>query len=108
MATIKLNIYKSDNKNEVEKTYTAETYDLMLGTLEDIINVIDLDKMNDNMAVAGMVLKCYKQLKPFIKDIFPGVTDEELSRVKMKELIPMFKNVFATIIDDLGLIKSGN
>lgn len=108
MATIKLNIYKKDNKNEVEKTYTAETYDLMLGTVEDIMNVIDVDKLNDKAAVAVMCVKGYSQVKPFIKDVFAGVTDEELNRVKVKELIPTFIDICKSIVDSLDLLESGN
>ena len=37
---LKLNIY---NKKEIVKTYTAETYDLMFGTVEDLIDLINLD-----------------------------------------------------------------
>lgn len=107
MATINLNIYSAD-KRTVEKTYTAETYDLMLGTVEDIMQVIDVDKMSDNVEITKMVLKSFKQLKPFIKDIFPDATDDDLKRVKIKELIPMFIQVFKTVIDDLDIIKTGN
>lgn len=108
MATLTLNIYKAENHNEVEKTYTAESYDLMLGTVEDLIQLIDVDKMTDNLAVASMVVKGYSKLKPFVKDIFQGVTDDELNRVKVKELIPTFIQVFKQIIDDIDLIKTGN
>lgn len=108
MATITLNIYSAENKNEIEKTYTQESYDLMLGTVEDIMQLVDVDAMTDNLAIVRMVGKSYRKLKPFIKDIFPGVTDEELNRVKVKELIPMFVQVFKSIVDDLDLIKTGN
>ena len=108
MATLTLNIYKAENHNEVEKAYTAESYDLMLGTVEDLIQLIDVDKMTDNLAVASMVVKGYSKLKPFIKDIFQGVTDDELNRVKVKELIPTFIQVFKQIVDDIDLMKTGN
>ena len=108
MATIFLNIYSAEDKNKVEKTYTAESYDLMLGTVEDLMQLIDVDKMTDNMAITRMVVKGYGKLKPFIKDVFPGVTDEELQRVKVKELIPTFVQIFASIVDGLDLIKTGN
>ena len=39
---MKLNIYKG---REVVKTYTADTYDLMFGTVEDIAEAIKLDDM---------------------------------------------------------------
>ena len=107
MTTMTLNIYKKDNKNEIEKTYSAESYDLMLGTVEEIMQIIDFDKMDNNVAVATMVVKCYAQLKPFLKDVFPGVTDEELTRVKVKELIPTFKEIITSIMDSLNLLKKG-
>lgn len=108
MSTLKLNIYSVGDKNAVEKTYTAESYDLMLGTVEDLMQIIDVDKMTDNIAITRMVISGYGKLKPFIKDIFEGVTDDELMRVKVKELIPLFVDVFKSIVDGLDLIKSKN
>lgn len=108
MATIKINVYKKDDKNEIEKTYETETYDLMLGTVEDIMNIIDVDKMNDKMAVANMCIKGYSQIKPFIKDVFVGITDEELKRIKVKELIPAFIEICRSIVDSIEIVKVGN
>lgn len=108
MANIKLNIYKTDNKNEIEKTYTAETYDLMLGTVEDIMEIIDFEKLDNTIEVGKMIIKMYPQLKPFLKDIFEGLTDDELKRVKVKELIPLFTEVFKSISESIGLLSAGN
>lgn len=105
---LNLNIYSAEDKNKVEKTYTAESYDLMLGTVEDLMQIIDVDKMTDNIAITRMVVQGFGKLKPFIKDIFAGVTDDELKRVKVKELIPTFIDVFKSIVDDLDLLKTGN
>lgn len=94
---MKLNVYKG---REIEKTYTAETYDLMFGTLEDIISIIDLDALNNKEesaefvgAVAKVVVKGFDQFKPLLKDIFSGLTDEELRRVKVSEIVPVVINV---------------
>lgn len=108
MAILKLNIYSETDKNKVEKTYTADGYDLMLGTTEDILGVIDLDKMNDRQELAGMIIKCYKFLKPLLKDIFEGLTDDELRRVKFKELIPLFGEICNAIVESLGVFDRGN
>lgn len=108
MSTLKLNIYDRKNKNEIAKTYTAESYELMLGTVEDIMEVIDIDKASNNIEIAKMIVKCYKQLKPFLKDIFTGLTDDELKGVKVNELVPLFKDIVQTIIEDISLAKSGN
>lgn len=108
MATISLNIYSKNDRNKVEKTYTAESYDLMFGTVEDLIEVMDIDKMTDNAAIANLVVTGFGKIKPFIKDIFPDVTDDELKRVKVKELIPTFFQIFKSVIEGLDLIKTGN
>lgn len=108
MATISLNIYTKEDKNKVEKTYRAESYDLMLGTVEEFMQIIDIDKIKDNVEVVKMVMKCYGKIKPLLKDIFPGVTDEELDRVKIKELVPVVIGVGTSIMESLDLIKSGN
>ncbi len=108
MATIELKIYKADNKNEVEKIHKVDSYDLMLGTIEDILGVVEVDKLNDKMAVANMVLKGYSQLKPFLKDVFPEVTDDELKRVKAKELVLVFMQIGAAIVESMDLANSGN
>lgn len=107
MATISLNIYKNDNKNEVEKTYTVEGYDLMLGTVEDVLQVIDIEKLNDKQEITKMALKCMKKIKPLLVDIFPGVTDEELNRVKVKELIEVIIDVCAATAETLDLLGQG-
>ena len=108
MATLTLKIYSAEDKSAVEKTYTAESYDLMFGTVEDIIQLIDIDKMTDNAAITRLVVSSFAKLKPFVKDIFPGVTDDELKRVKVKELIPTFVDVFRSVLDDLDILKTGN
>ena len=108
MATLTLNIYSATDRNVVEKKYTAESYDLMFGTVEDLMQMIHIDKMTDNKAIVSMVVSGFGKLKPFIKDIFCGVTDDELKRVKVKELIPTFVEVFKSILTDIDLLKTGN
>lgn len=107
MATMTLNIYSATEKGKIEKTYVAESYDLMLGTVEDILHIIDVDKLNDQVATVKMVINLFDTLKPFLKDVFEGVTDEELRHVSARELIPTFMQIFSAIMDDIGLIKTG-
>lgn len=106
MTELKLNIY--NDKKEVEKTLTTSEYDLMLGTCEDIMDIIDIDKINDNGALAIMIIKGYKQIKPLLKDIFADMTDEDLRGIKVKELVPLFFNVCSAIAESMGILKEGN
>lgn len=108
MTTLRLNIYSETDKSKVEKTYTSDGYDLMLGTTEDILGIIDFDKMNDQNELIKMILKGYGLLKPLLKDIFTGLTDEELRQVKFKELIPLFQDICMAIAESFKVFNQGN
>ena len=56
---ISLKVYAKDDKRKVEKEYTAEGYELMLGTVEDFMKIIDIDKLGDSGEVAKMIAKGY-------------------------------------------------
>lgn len=95
-----LNVYDPQTKN-IAKQYTAETVDIMFGTIEDVIDIIDIDKLDDNMEWAKVIALSMKKLKPLLKEVFTGVTDEELKNTKIKELIPLFINIFKYMISEI-------
>ena len=86
---LKLNIYE---KKKIVKTYTAETYDLMFGTVEDLIDLIDLDQLKNGTdaeiikLVGKVIINGMGIIKPLLKDIFEGLTDEELKKTKVSEI----------------------
>ena len=86
---MKLNIY---NGKTVEKTYTASAYDLLFGTVEDVINVVDLEHLdvssNAEMvkSVCTLGLASMDIMKKLMMDIFPGLSEEELRRAPVKEI----------------------
>lgn len=107
MATISLKITSKEDKKKVDKFYTAEGYDLMLGTVEDFMDVIDIDKLGNNIELAKMVLKGYGQLKPLIMDIFPELTDDEYRRIKVNDLIATVSQIGKSVLENLDILKSG-
>lgn len=106
MATIQLNIYDQHDKTKVKKTLEVEGYDLMLGTVEDFMDIIDLDKINDRNEVAKMAVKGYRQLKPLIMDIFPELTNEDYKLIKVNDLVRLIVQIGTSIIESLDLLKS--
>ena len=102
-----LNIYDKKTK-EVVKKYNAETVDILFGTVEDIIDIIDIDKLDDNMELAKILMIAMKKLKPLLKDVFVGLTDEELKCTSIKELIPLFKNIIKFLIDEINGLGNGS
>lgn len=99
---MKLNIYKKENgKKVVAKTYEAETYDLMYGTVEDFLQLIDVQNIqmvigetveeNQIIGVAEIVTNCFGQIAPLLMDVFDGLTSEELRNTKVSEIIDVVK-----------------
>lgn len=94
---LNLNIYRG---REIEKAYTANEYDIMFGTVEDLINLIDVDSLTGGKtdadfvgAVAALLKGGIGAVRSLLKEIFPDVTDEELKRVKMKDVVAILVNV---------------
>ena len=102
-----LNIYDPVSKM-IAKQYTAETVDIMFGTIEDLIDIIDVEKLNDNMEWAKVIGVGMKKLKPLLKEVFTGVTDEELKNTKIKELVPLFINIFKYMMSEIGGLGNGS
>ena len=93
---MKLNIYK--NQREVEKVYEIDNYDLMYGTVEDILAIFDeIEDLRDNMQIFKVIQKNRQKLNDLLQDIFPELTDEELRRIKLKELVPVFMELFTYV-----------
>lgn len=101
---LRLNIYKVENgAKTIEKTYTANDYEIMFGTIEDIIDALELDKINGKLSndeLTNIVFKALgkgvPQISLFLQDIFPGLTKEELKKTKVKEI----KNIILGVVQN--------
>ncbi len=102
---MKLNIYK--NQKEIEKTYEVDAYDIMYGTIEDIFGILDeVGDMSSNMQILNTIQKHRSKLNVLLKDVFVGLTDEELRRIKLKELVPFFIDLFEYVKNSFGSEKN--
>ena len=96
---MKLNIYK--NQREVEKTYEVDNYDIMYGTIQDILEILDNVNLDDQDALLKMISANRKKLDDLLLDIFAteGLTKEELRKTKLKELMPLFTELFRYVTE---------
>lgn len=98
---MKLNVYK--NQKEIEKTYSIDTYDLMYGTVEDVLGIFDeVDDLSNNMKLFTAIQKNRTKLNDLLLDIFPDMTEEDLRKIKLKELVPLFIELFNYVKDSFG------
>ena len=96
---MKINIYK--NQREIEKTYEVDEYDIMYGTVQDILSVLDegMDNLSDNTKVLQVITANRTKLEDLLLDIFgaEGMTKDDLRKTKLKELVPVFTDLFAYV-----------
>lgn len=99
---MKLNVYK--NQNEVEKTFDTDGYDLMYDTVEDILGILDgLDESTDNAGFLDVVKQNRRKLDDLILDVFPKMKKEDLRKIKLKELVPFFVDLFSYVKKSFGI-----
>lgn len=84
--------------------FTAETLDISFGVLEDVIDALDFESLTDTRQVGIAVLKCSKQLKPFLKELFPDASDEDLRSAKTSNIIQIFKDLYIYVTQELGKV----
>ena len=102
---MKLNIY---NKKEIVKTYETDTYDLMFGVLEDVADAIKLDELKTGTdveiikMVGNLVITSMSTVKELLKDIFEGITDDELKNTKVSEIAAVLVDVVKFTLNQLS------
>lgn len=100
-----LNIY---NKNTIIKTYEAENYDIKFGVVEDVIELFDMDelKKGDDIELIRLVGKTIPKslgsIKNLMKDIFDGLTDEELRNVQIKEMAQIIVTIIKYALNQIS------
>lgn len=93
---LKLNIYTDRKLKKIEKTYKANDFDLSTGVCEDLLHIIKIDMFENGLDILSedtqmveivkMVVSNLDTFKEMLKEIFDGLTNDEISRTSMKEI----------------------
>ena len=107
---MKLNIYEH---KEVIKNYEADEYELMFGTVEDMIDAAKLDKIESGtdaeivMAATNLVTTSMDTVKDLLKDVFDGLTDDEIRHTRVSEIVNVIVDVIRYAISQISLFGGG-
>lgn len=118
---LKLNIYTSRLCREVEKTVTANDFELSTGVCEDVLEIINIDMFEGGLAalseesqtelVIGLIKNGYPFFMQLVKEIFE-ITDDEAKRIKVSEVagvvMSIVKYSFTQLASSLGGNKTKN
>lgn len=103
---MKLNIYKGD---EIVKTYEKDSYRLRFGVVEDVAQAVNLDELKEGTEaeilrmVAKLVITSLDTIKGLMKDVFPGLTDEEIRNCSVDEMAMVIFEVIEFTIKQLNI-----
>ena len=98
---MKLNIYSGKN---IVKTYEVDNYDLTYGVIEDIIEIIDGKDLENKNDLVNVAIDSFHLLRPLLKEVFDGLTDDELRTVKVRELIVVIIELIKACVANLKMI----
>lgn len=102
---MKISTYKT--QKEIDKTFEVDGYDLMYGTVEDILAVLDeAGDLKDNAQLLKVIQQNRSKVNDLLKDVFPDMTDEDIRRVKLKDLIPFFMELITYVMQSFGSGKN--
>ena len=101
---MKLNIYSGKN---IVKTYEVDNYDLTYGVIEDVVEIIDVKDLENKNDLINVAIDSFHLLRPLLKEVFDGLTDDELRTVKIRELIVVIVELIKASITNLKMI-TGN
>lgn len=87
-----LKIYDEKGK-EVVREVAASTFDIMFGTIQELMELLDIENTENNLEILGKVTGAWKELTGLLDTVFPGVSREEWKRVKVKELLPLLLGI---------------
>lgn len=118
---LKLNIYADRFCRKVEKTVTAQDFELSTGVCEDVLNIINIDMFEGGLEALsqesmqelaiGIVKNGYPFFIQMIRELFE-ITEDEAKRLKVAEIatvvLDIVKYSFQQLATSLGGRKSKN
>ena len=108
---MKLNIYEG---REIVKTYETDSYNLKFGTIEDVSNAVNLDHLESGTnaefirIAIDLVMHSMDTVKDLIKDVFDGITDEEIRKCSVAEMAMVIVDVVTYTMQLLSKNARGN
>jgi len=101
-----LNIY--DEEGKVAKICNSTTYDLMFGTVMQLMELLKIEEMDDQMQMLKTIYNAWDEIKTVLSGVFPDVTDEDWKHVKVKELLPIILDIAKFAVSDMFSIPKDN
>ena len=113
----KLDVYDADGN---KKTYVTDDFRLTMGTCEDILELVEVDKLMGTVAggkvdeeqavniMMPMMMRLSKEYENFMKQVFPDLTHDEYRSADPGEVSGIVWNIVMYTIQQLFNISAKN
>lgn len=85
----KLELQVKDKKGNVIKTVEANTFDVYFGTIDNLMQLLDIDEQTSSFELLKKITKAWDEVTELLGDIFPGMSEQDWKYVRMNDLVPI-------------------
>ena len=113
---LRLNIYKTRLCREIEKTVTANDFELSTGVCEDVLDIINIDMFEGGLSalseetktdlIVGIVKNGYPFFVKLVQEIFE-ITDDEAKRLKVSDIASVVLDIVKYSMSQLATSLGG-
>lgn len=100
MEEIKLNVYDKTGK-KVIKVVSAQPYDIMLGSLTELMAIVDANNLGNNAKMIQSIVAAWGEFKTILDGVFPDMTETDWKCVKIKEIAPIIISLVKYTVSEL-------
>ena len=114
---LKLDIYTNRLCRQIERTATAEDFELSTGVCEDVLAAINIDMFDGGLdalsldgkseLVIGIIKNGYPVFMELIKEIF-NLTDSEAKRIKVADVAKVVMDIVKYSVSNLANAFGGS
>ena len=98
--SFKLTLYKRPQLKEVEKTLEVRDCDISLGSLMDLLGIVDLSQKKERTKAED--LKLIKMFFPIMQEIFSELSDDDIHKIKLKDMQMIIANAVEIALSQVG------
>lgn len=98
--SFKITLYKRPQLKEVERTLEVRDCDVSLGSLMDILGLVDLVQKENKSKADNLQL--VKKFFPIMQEIFSDLTDEDIHKIKLKDFYMIVENAVSIALEQIG------
>ncbi|MCR0333838.1 hypothetical protein MKA37_22135 [[Clostridium] innocuum] len=99
---MELKVWK--DQRTVAKVYECNNYDLMWGTVEDMLSILDkVESLNteseekSTQIMFNLVSESRPKVNELLKDMFPDITDQDLRKIKTKDIVMLIVELMSYV-----------